>query len=543
MLDGFVEKLPQLQIAHEIRALVLKRQMRAVGGFGALERAITRILHRQRRRNNQHFRKAILLLRGDEHARDARINRKLRQLPTDIGELVFVIHRTQFGEQLVAVGNGAWRGRLQKRKVFHVADLQRLHAQNHRGQRRAQYLRVGKLIARSEIFFVVQPHAHARSHPPATARALVGGGARDFFDLQQLHLVAVAVAVNARETRINHVTNARHGKRGFCHVGSEHDAPVAMRLEHAILFLKRQAREQRQYLRATGMVLAQGFGGVAYLALAGQKNQDIARRAIPCEIVYGVEDGGFDIFVFLHVLLSSPFWRGAGGSGKGSFVPGFQRPIPHLYRKHAPGNLNHRCAVEVLRKALRIYGCGGHNHLQIQAARQQPFQITQQKINVQTTLVRLVNNERVVLAQQRITLRLGQQYAVGHELDIGVVRHLVGEAHLVAHGLPQRTIQLLRNACGHGARGNATRLRVADQAVNAALQLQTNFRQLRGLARTGFAADDDDLMLADGVQDIRTPGDHRQIIGVNRLRQVSQPRCTVNRHSGVHCAKSFYKGR
>ena len=45
MLDGLVEKSPDFQIAHEIRALILKRLMRAIGGLGAVKRSIARILH------------------------------------------------------------------------------------------------------------------------------------------------------------------------------------------------------------------------------------------------------------------------------------------------------------------------------------------------------------------------------------------------------------------------------------------------------------------------------------------------------------------
>ena len=45
-----------------------------------------------------------------------------------------------------------------------------------------------------------------------------------------------------------------------------------------------------------------------------------------------------------------------------------------------------------------------------------------------------------------------------------------------------------------GARGDAARLRVADAARVAAAQLEADLGQLRGLARAGLAADDDDLV-------------------------------------------------
>jgi hypothetical protein len=72
----------------------------------------------------------------------------------------------------------------------------------------------------------------------------------------------------------------------------------------------------------------------------------------------------------------------------------------------------------------------------------------------------------------------------------------VGEAHLVAHQLAQRRAQFLGDALGRRRGGDAARLGVADQAFLAAAQLQADLRQLGGLAGTGFAADDDDLMAA-----------------------------------------------
>ena len=64
------------------------------------------------------------------------------------------------------------------------------------------------------------------------------------------------------------------------------------------------------------------------------------------------------------------------------------------------------------------------------------------------------------------------------------------------------------------------RLRVADQTVDAALQIETDLRQLRGFARTGFAADDDDLVFRNRARNLLAPRDHRQILGITRARQI-----------------------
>ena len=140
-------------------------------------------------------------------------------------QLVGVVHRAQFVEQLVAVGDGAARRRLDEGKVFHRAQVQRLHAQDHAGQRRAQDFRIGEARPAGEVLLVVQPDADAVGHAAAAAGALVGRGLADRLDQQLLDLAAEAVALDARRAGVDHVADARHGERGFGHVGGQHDAP------------------------------------------------------------------------------------------------------------------------------------------------------------------------------------------------------------------------------------------------------------------------------------------------------------------------------
>ena len=52
----------------------------------------------------------------------------------------------------------------------------------------------------------------------------------------------------------------------------------------------------------------------------------------------------------------------------------------------------------------------------------------------------LVNDDGVVGAQQRVGLRLGQQNAVGHQLDRGIAAQPVLKAHLVADHIAQRRL-------------------------------------------------------------------------------------------------------
>ena len=61
----------------------------------------------------------------------------------------------------------------------------------------------------------------------------------------------------------------------------------------------------------------------------------------------------------------------------------------------------------------------------------------------------LVNDDGVVGIEQRIILGLGQQNAIGHELDRGVTRQAVLKAHLIADHLAQRRLEFFCNALGH----------------------------------------------------------------------------------------------
>jgi hypothetical protein len=244
----------------------------------------------------------------------------------DAGELVGVVHRAQFGQQLVAVGDGAALRRLQEREVLHRAQVQRLHAQDHARQRAAQDFGVGEARPAVEAGLVVQADADAVGHAAAAAGALVGRRLADGLDQQLLHLAAEAVALDARRAGVDDVADARHRQRGFGHVGGQHDAALAVRLEDAVLLGLRQARKQRQHLgvaqrRLVAQVLAQVVGGFADLALAGQEDQDVAARAPTApQLVHAIGDG------VVQVVLAALF----------------KRPVAHLHREGAARDHEHR---------------------------------------------------------------------------------------------------------------------------------------------------------------------------------------------------------
>ncbi len=119
---------------------------------------------------------------------------------------------------------------------------------------------------------------------------------------------------------------------------------------------------------------------------------------------------------------------------------------------------------------------GGDDDFQIWSARQDFTQISQQEINVQTALVRLVDDQGVVGFEQRIVLRLSQQDAVGHQFDAGCLTQSVLKPHLKTHHLTQRRFEFFGNPLGDRTRCDAPWLGMANHlAVLASPQKQSHF--------------------------------------------------------------------
>ena len=342
---------------------------------------------------------------------------------------------------------------------------------------------------------------------------MVGCGLRNRLDQQLLHLATEGIALHPGRASVNDVSDARNRERGFRHVGGQHDAPPRMAVEDTVLLGLGQAREQRQHLGAAQhrrmlQVLAQVVGRLADLALAGQKDQDVAALAAGPELVHAIGNRIVEIEVLLLL----------------------EGLVAHLHRVGAARDHDHRrrpvLAFKVLGKALGIDGGRGHDHLEVRTLGQDLPYIAQQKIDVQAALVGFIDDQRVVGAQQRIGLGLGQQNAVRHQLDRGAFLQRVLETHLVAHDLAQRRLELLGNALGHAGGRNTPRLGMAYELALAPLwgvdpasaQRQRDLGQLRGLARAGLAANDDDLMAVHGLHDLVTTAGYGELFGESDLQ-------------------------
>ena len=283
---------------------------------------------------------------------------------------------------------------------------------------------------------------------------------------------------------VDHVAHARHGDRRLGHVGGEDDPPAAVRPERPLLLGGRQAGVQRQDVGVGQLLVGEGGGGVADLALAAQEHEDVA-GALPPQLV----DRGPDA---VDLVLRS--------SG----------PVAHLDRVGPPRHLDHR-GVEVVGEALRVDGGRRDDQLEVGTAGEQVGEVAEQEVDVEAALVGLVDDDRVVAPQQAVALQLGQQDAVGHELDLRVLADLVGEPHRVAHPTAQLGAQLLGDAGGHRAGGQPAGLGVPDQRLRAAAELEAHLRQLGALARPGLARDHDHLVVADGGHHLVAPLGDRQL--------------------------------
>ena len=119
-----VQPLPQLEVAAEFTLLIVELGVRLIGLGLQLHGPVAHILHTEGRGNHQHLVECLARARLENHAAHARVQRQPGQLLPSGGEFVGIVHRTQLGQQLVAVCNGPARRALQKRKVFHHTQAQ-----------------------------------------------------------------------------------------------------------------------------------------------------------------------------------------------------------------------------------------------------------------------------------------------------------------------------------------------------------------------------------------------------------------------------------
>ena len=144
----------------------------------------------------------------------------------------------------------------------------------------------------------------------------------------------------------------------------------------------------------------------------------------------------------------------------------------------------------------------------------------------------LVEDDGVVLAQERVALDLGEEHPIGEELDDGGGAGLVAEADLAAHLAAPGDAELLSDTAREGEGGDAAGLGAGDAAAGAASSGEAELGDLGGLAGAGLAGEDEHLVGAEGVDDLpgaRGDGELRREIEAER----EGGRCGRARHEGA----------
>ena len=394
-----------------------------------------------------------------------------------------------------------------------VAQFEDEHLQDDGGEVGAQDFRLGVGGALRVVFFAVEADADAGGDAAATPGTLVGGGLRDGLYRQALRFGAQRVAADARGAGVDDRLDARHGERGFGDVGGKDDAARRLRAEHRLLVGEREAAEERQHVGVAQLFAAQAVGGFADVAFARQEDEDVVAPVL-VEFGNGTDDGVRSVFVF------------AG------------RTVADFHRIGAPADVQHRRATEVRGEFFRVDGRRGDDDFEVGTARGEAVQVAEKEVDVEAALVRFIDDDDFVLREERVGERFGEEHPVGHQLDDGGVAGFFVKTHLVANGITERGIELLGDARGDAARGDAARLRMGDGTACAKAEGKAELRQLCRFPRTGFAADDDDLMLADEAEDVVFRGQHRQVGAEFWLRQRGTARLNRCGGSGIFGGKA-----
>ena len=432
-----MKEVPEFEVAQEVRVRVLELLMSFVGGLLLVDRTIARVLLFEPGGDDEHLGQTVLVVTGEDDSPDSRINRHAAELETDLGEFVLLVDRSEFEECAIAVIDRAGLRGFQERKIFDRAELERLRLQDDRGQIRALNLGRSEGLAGVEVFLRIQPDANARPDSTAAPGSLTGRGLRDGLDRQALHPRAGRVPTDPRRAGINDVADAGDGQRGLGDVGRDHDATLRMRLEDAVLVFVREAGIERQdFGRSAFVVLrkqaaSQRLRGLVNVALGRHEEQDVAR--IQCvEFFNGIQDRALNVGLAASSLLLVLCWTlSLSGCGRGFVrVVGLvfdivgQRSIADLDGIRSARDFDHRSRssgrTEVLGKAGGVDRRRGDDDLQFGTSMQELLQATEQEVDVERSLMRLVDDDRVVGVEVAVVLRLGQQDAVGHEFDVGL---------------------------------------------------------------------------------------------------------------------------
>ena len=135
----------------------------------------------------------------------------------------------------------------------------------------------------------------------------------------------------------------------------------------------------------------------------------------------------------------------------------------------------------------------------------------------------LIDDDGIVFGEGRIALHLGQQHAVGHQLDDGVRTRSIIEADLATHLATPGDIKLFSDTPGDGQRGHPPGLCAANHRPGTESGFQAHLRNLSRLARSGLTGDDHDLVSPDRSHDVLLAGGDGQTRRILRAWHRERP--------------------
>ena len=114
------------------------------------------------------------------------------------------------------------------------------------------------------------------------------------------------------------------------------------------------------------------------------------------------------------------------------------------------------------------------------------------------------------MIKKAVGLGFGQQDSVGHEFDVTVGAGFVVEADFETNLFSDAGFHLLSDSCRHATSGDSTWLRVADRAGDSITGQHCHEWELSRFAATSFAADHDDLVVLNRLDDFCLSFEDRQ---------------------------------
>ncbi len=244
---------PQVQPGEEVGGLVGEAGVLLVGLLPLLDRPLARILQREHCGDDEHVPQDAEPFGLEDHPAQPRVDGQAGQSLPDLGEPHPPVGRgrragachetngTELFQELDAVGDGALVRRLHEREPRDLAEPERRHLEDDRGQVGAQDLGVGEQRPGLEVLLGVQPDRDARLDAAAPAGPLLGARLADRLDGEALHLGACRVAGDTGDAAVDDVPDAGHGQRRLGDVGGEHDAAPRVRGEDPVLLGRREA--------------------------------------------------------------------------------------------------------------------------------------------------------------------------------------------------------------------------------------------------------------------------------------------------------------